>query len=202
MTNRRLVFVALALVGACQRGGPSRAERRGLSDTLIGLGIEDQSGREQIARAVMNRDTAFLKRMTEADSTRSLWLRDAIKKHGWPGKALVGDSAAKAAWLILQHSQLAGFQEEMIPTLDSAAARGDISRSEVALLTDRVRVRQGLGQIYGASFSVKDNKLVADPIEDIAHVDDRRATVGLPPMAEYVKVLAKMYGMPVVWPPK
>ena len=29
----------------------------------------------------------------------------------------------------------------------------------------------------------------------------RRAAVGLPPMAEYARLLAELYEMPVTWPP-
>jgi hypothetical protein len=199
---RRFLVVALVVMGACNRGGPTREEKRALTDALLQHGADDQRGREQIARAVMNRDTAFLQRMAKGDSTRSLWLRDAVGKYGWPSRALVGDSAAKAAWLILQHTEIAGFQEEMLPRLDSAAARGEMPKQDVALLTDRVRVRQGKGQLYGSQFNLKDGQMVADSIEDLAHVDERRAAIGLPPMSEYTQMLGKMYGVPVVWPPK
>jgi hypothetical protein len=38
-------------------------------------------------------------------------------------------------------------------------------------------------------------------ITDLAGVDARRAAVGLPPMADYVRMLGEMYQLPVVWPP-
>jgi hypothetical protein len=195
-------WLPLIVVASCARAPSREAELRALSDTLIQRGVEDQAGRDQIARAVASNDTVFLKRLVATDSARWLWLREIIRKYGWPGRALVGDSAAKAAWLILQHTQLAGFQEEMLPVLDSAAQRGDMPKQEVALLTDRVRVRQKKGQIYGGSFSMKDGKLIADSIDDITHVDERRAAIGLPPMAEYARVLGEVYKVPVVWPPK
>ena len=195
-------WLTLFVVVSCARPPSREAQLRALSDTLVRRGVEDQADRDQVARAVTNTDTVFLKRLVATDSARSIWLREVIRKYGWPGRALVGDSAAKAAWLILQHTQLPGFQEEMLPVLESASQRGDIPKQEVALLIDRVRVRQGKGQIYGGSFSIKDGKLVADSIDDIAHVDERRATVGLPPMAEYARVLGEVYKVPVVWPPK
>ena len=36
--------------------------------------------------------------------------------------------------------------------------------------------------------------LALDPLEDEANVDTRRAEVGLPPLAEYVKQLEAVYG--------
>ena len=90
----------------------------------------------------------------------------------------------------------------MLPVVERAAEAGDVPKSEVALLTDRVLVRSGRSQRYGSSFSIVSGRLVADPIEDEANVDARRATVGLPSMAEYAKLLLELNGMPVEWPRK
>jgi hypothetical protein len=35
--------------------------------------------------------------------------------------------------------------------------------------------------------------MVLDPIEDSAHVDQRRAALGMPPLREYVRVLDSVY---------
>jgi hypothetical protein len=195
-------WVLVLAVAACTRA-PSRGEQlRALADTLVKRGAEDQNGRDRIASAVANNDTVYLKKLASEDSARSLWLRAVISKYGWPGKALVGDSAAHYAWLMLQHTPFDDFQAAMLPVLDTAAQRGDVPKSDLALLIDRVRVHQGKPQLYGGSFSVKDKRLVPDPIDDVAHVDERRATMGLPPMADYVKMLGEVYKMPVTWPPK
>jgi hypothetical protein len=37
--------------------------------------------------------------------------------------------------------------------------------------------------------------LVVEPIEEEANVDARRAQLGLPPLAEYLELLNKMYGV-------
>jgi hypothetical protein len=174
---------------------------RALADTLIRLGLEDQARREELPRAVAANDTAFVLGLMRADSARTTRLRTIVRAHGWPVRTLVGDSAAKAAWLILQHSPVLEFQREVLPLLEAAAERGDVERSEVALLTDRVRVRSGQPQLYGSSFQMVNGRLQADPIEDPARLDERRAAVGLPPMAEYVRGLSEAYHVPVVWPP-
>jgi hypothetical protein len=114
----------------------------------------------------------------------------------------VGKDGVEAAWLILQHSPDNAWQEQMLPVLERAAAAGEMSRTEVTLLTDRVLVHRGKPQRYGNSFSFKDGRLVADPIEDIGGLDARRAALGLPTMGEYVRHLAELYKMPVEWPPK
>jgi hypothetical protein len=165
------------------------------------MGREDQAGREALGQAMAAGDTATLLRSLRGDSARSLWLRRAVKKRGWPGRAAVGDSAAEAAWLILQHSPLYDWQEEMLPTLEALAARGEIRPGDLALFTDRVLVHRGRPQRYGSQFAVAGGRLVPSPIADVARVDSLRASVGLPPMAEYARMLGELYHLPVAWPP-
>ncbi len=212
-----LLFAAVATAGAavstCAPAGgvggdaapaPAvgrRAWSASLADTLRRLAREDQDGRADVARAVTAGDTAVLHRMERADSARSRWLRAVVRVRGWPTRALVGDSASQAAWLLLQHSPSYDFQREMLPRLEQAAARGDLSRADLALLTDRVLVHDGRPQRYGSQFAVAGGRLVADPIDDLPRLDTRRAAVGLPPMAEYVRMLGEFYKLPVTWPP-
>ena len=65
------------------------------------------------------------------------------------------------------------------------------------MLLDRVLVGEGKPQVYGTQgkrfedWKGKEPEL--EPIEDEANVDKRRAEVGLPPLAEYVKFLKQMY---------
>ena len=137
-----------------------------------------------------------------ADSARTRRLKQIVASRGWPTPVVVGEDGAEAAWLILQHSPDYAWQERMLPRLEKAAAAGEMSRTEVALLTDRVLVHGGKPQRYGNSFTFKNGRLLADPIEDIGGLDARRAALGLPTMAEYVRHLAEAYKMPVEWPPK
>jgi hypothetical protein len=69
-----------------------------------------------------------------------------------------------------------------------------VSLPDLALITDRVRVRQGLPQLYGSQFNGVDGRWIADPIEDVERLDERRASMGLPPMADYVRMIAEMTG--------
>jgi hypothetical protein len=171
-------------------------------DALVRLGREDQQGRDTIPRALAANDTATIKRIMRADTARSRWLRAIVKRDGWPTRAAYGDTASRAAWLILQHSPFAEFQEELLPSLTALASEGEMSSADVAMLTDRVLVQQGKPQRYGTQFGSQNGKLVAKPIEGFAELDNRRAKVGMPPMSEYVKLLSDMYKLPVEWPPR
>jgi hypothetical protein len=198
----------IAAACAAQTGAPPPVPAAGaerwspaLVDTLQRLGREDQAGREGLARAAAAGDTGTLRQSLRDDSARSLWLRRAVRAHGWPTRASTSDSAGGAAWLILQHTPFYDWQDEMLPTLQALAARGELPPGELALFTDRVLVHRGQPQRYGTQFNVAGGRLVPAPIAGLAEVDARRAAVGLPPMADYVRMLGEMYQLPVVWPP-
>ena len=205
VTFRRITMMLLSLLAAgCSPG--NRAASTGIDSTLraelLRLGEADQAEREGFSSAVANQDTALLFRMMRGDSARTTRLRAIVAERGWPGRALAGEDGAKAAWLMLQHSPIEEFQRDMLPVLWAAAGRGDVPRSEVAMLNDRVLVRAGQPQRYGSSFFMENGRMVPHPIEDFGGLEARRAEVGMPPMQEYVRVLAEVYGTPVTWPPR
>ncbi|HEX5634204.1 MAG TPA: DUF6624 domain-containing protein, partial [Gemmatimonadales bacterium] len=168
---------------------------------LVRMGREDQAARDGFGAAVASDDTAFARRLMQGDSARTARLREIVRRHGWPGRSLVGEDGAESAWLVLQHTNSVEFQREMLPVLWRAAERGEMRRADVAMLEDRVLVRDGRPQRYGNSFSLREGRLVPDPIDDLPGLEHRRAEMGLPAMAEYVRVLGEAYGMPVTWPP-
>ena len=57
----------------------------------------------------------------------------------------------------------------------------------ITQLIDRLEVKAGRPQLYGSQLSLRDGRLVLDPIADSANVDVRRRTLGLGPLAEYLR---------------
>lgn len=169
-----------------------------LRQELLTLAKVDQAEREGFAAAAAADDTAYLMRLLAADSARSLRLQEVVATlNGWPGASLVGEDGAEAAFLILQHSPSHEFQKQMLPLLREAARRGEAAPQGVALLTDRLLIHEGKPQRYGSQFFVMNGKLVLEPIEDEANVDRRRAEIGLPPIAEYLRLAEEMYQLSV-----
>ena len=78
--------------------------------------------------------------------------------------------------------------------MQAAAKANELDRSLIALTIDRIRVGQGKPQVYGTQFKEVDGKLVLEPLQDPQHVDQRRASVGLPPLAEYEALIREVYG--------
>jgi len=121
-------------------------------------------------------------------------LEEIIKQYGWPGESLVGADASLAAFLILQHADYE-YQKRYFPLVKEAERKKEISSSNVALLEDRILMREGKKQIYGTqlTWNGKTGRYELYPIEDEDHVDLLRASVGLQPIAEYLKTFGLKY---------
>jgi hypothetical protein len=146
-------------------------------------------------------DTAALRRATAEqqalDAANTTRLEAIIREHGWPSKADVGSPAASAAFLIAQHSDHdLPFQKEYLAFVEQEFAKGQAPGDAVALLTDRTRLAEGQPQLYGTQISIENGRLVIQPMENEAEVDQRRATLGLGPHSEYVARVKQAYGMP------
>ena len=154
---------------------------------LIALRDHDQRVRsELIAEGTLF--GGYNPRMERVHRENAARLREIVAQHGWPGRALVGDEAAAAAFMIVQHSiGEPGFMRAMLGLMREAASRGDLDPIPVAMLEDRIRDYEGRGQLYGTQFDWDDEgRMSPKPIEDEAGVDLRRAAVGLPPLSEVV----------------
>jgi hypothetical protein len=116
-------------------------------------------------------------------------LTEVIGRHGWPGRSLVGDNGARAAWLVLQHAiGHPDLQRKGLVLLQEAVARGDVPAVEAAMLEDRIAFFEGRPQRYGTQFGWDEHgELNPLPIEDGATVDERRRSVGLGPLAEDIR---------------
>ncbi len=195
------LFITAALAGsACDRStdavrehGPADVELR---RELLRMGLLDQTARAGLHRDAPV-DTAVMRSVLAIDSLLTARLRGLVRSNGWPTFSSVGEAAAKAAFLIVQHSPVIAFQREVLPHLAAAAAAGEAQRSDAALLEDRVLVEDGKPQRFGTQFRIVDGVLTAYPIAEPETLEQRRATVGLMPMEEYVRLLERSYGGPV-----
>lgn len=114
-------------------------------------------------------------------------LDEAFNTIGWPGRHRVGDDGAAAAFLILQHAiSRPDVQRRGLMLMLDAIPRGDANALDAAYLSDRIAVFEGRRQLYGTQFDWLDGELSPSPIDDPAHLEQRRASVGLPPLDEVI----------------
>lgn len=157
-----------------------------LADELVAMMSEDQRVLQQLFDAGELPSGAYHPRMKALHEQNASRLKEIIGTHGWPGISLVGEEAAKAAWLVVQHSVSdPEFMGESASLLEDAVAREDAAGWQLAFLKDRVCMLSGKPQYYGTQFDIdEDGWPIPFPIEDSARVNERRARLGLNSLEE------------------
>jgi hypothetical protein len=197
----RHVLVTLSLLTlAC--ASPDRSALTPWNDALKAEMLRrlaaDQVARDRLVEGMQAGrppDTSLFNEMRSIDSSNTLWLQEAVARHGWPDRDVVGEDGARAAFLLVQHADHdTAFQAAMLPSIEAAFRRGQATGQSVALLTDRLAVARHEPQVYGSQTTMTDGRMTFAPIADSAGVDARRARMGLPPLNEYRRVLDSVYG--------
>ncbi len=164
-----------------------------LHKEILALVAEDQAARNAwIAAGGGPADhPEIAKRVETIDTKSTARMKEIVKQYGWPGKSLVGEDGANGAWLLVQHADRdPEFQKQCLPLIEAATKTGEVPPQQYAYLYDRVATADDKPQRYGTQFRNGE----PFPIEDEAHVDERRKAVGLGTMAEYRDQMRQMYG--------
>ncbi|MFG6157665.1 DUF6624 domain-containing protein [Halomonas sp. 1390] len=152
-----------------------------MADELVAMMADDQYLLQRLFEAGELPSASYHPRMKALHERNAARLKAIIGRHGWPGRSLVGEEAAKAAWLIAQHavSDLP-FMTECIGHLEAAVARGEAPGWQLAFLQDRVRTLSSEPQVYGTQFDVDDGGWPTPfPVEAPETVNARRAALGM-----------------------
>lgn len=201
VAERRLICGAMAAtVCLCAPTAslPGQAPRNpDLRRELLAHRDTDQAIRDTLATLMQSGrapSSAFLARLETVDARNTSWIKSVLSRGIWPGRSLVGAEGSNAAFLLVQHAtNEPAFMAAALPLLESAVSRGDAAGADYALLFDRVTVAAGRRQRFGTQAKIVAGRVVIDPIEDSVHVDARRAKMGLPPLALYIRMLDSLY---------
>ena len=158
-----------------------------LKETLEKIFERDQYNRLMWSQAVKNnscdteRNDWLARRALMTDSINLVLVDGILSQYGFPRKELVGDFGNQAPWLVFQHANL-DYQKRFLPQLEAAVSHGDIAPIYLALLRDRIDVREGRPQRYGTQIDGKGN---IAPLLDASRVNQWRQEVGLPPIEQF-----------------
>jgi hypothetical protein len=217
LTSTTLVLLLLTAAATGGAGGandakqPPAVKEPALRQELLAMQQEDQRVRAECLKELGSKgvsaldrepitDPALLKfvervhaKMAQTDARHRARLKAIVARYGWPGKTLVGRDAARAAWLLVQHADRDLVFQKQCLALMRAAPKGEVEPVNLAYLTDRVLVGEKKKQRYGTQLLGVGGAFKSQPIEDEANVDKRRAEVGLPPLAEYLRTAQEQY---------
>lgn len=154
---------------------------------------DDQEGRQRIGEVSdkYGYDSKEIKdlwkEIVEKDSLNLIKVTAILDTRGWLGEDVIGQQGNTALFLVIQHADITT-QVKYLPMMREAVKNGRANASSLALLEDRVALRQGKMQIYGSQVGTDNNTGLhyVFPMEDPDNVDKRRAEVGLEPLADYV----------------
>lgn len=130
--------------------------------------------------------SALSKTMHVKDSINLVKVKCILDKHGWLGPKEVGKIGNETLFAVIQHADIKT-QEKYIPMLRDAVNKNRATKSSLALMEDRIALRRGGKQIYGSQVMTDGQGTFLSPLQDPDHVDERRAAVGLKPIAEYLR---------------
>ena len=157
--------------------------------------IEIMATEDQKVRHAFLKDGKLIKKVKSVDKRNLLLMKEIINVYGWPTISLVGERVSNLAWLLVQHADSdISFQKKCLSLMKRYLKKNEVIKSNVAYLTDRVRVSEGRKQIYGTQFYTNpNNNLQPRPIWDIKSINKRRSRIGLEPFSIYKRSVKKMY---------
>ena len=129
----------------------------------------------------------FVSLINQEDKKNQERVIKIIDEHGWLGISQVGFLANNVLFLVIQHASVE-IQEKYFPLLKDSAEKGESALADMALMDDRIRMRRNKKQLYGSQTTVVNGKTYVWPIEDAQNVDERRKSVQLQPLADYLKI--------------
>lgn len=187
-------------------GGPRGADlaqkllARPLGEQMLRFGLGWGEGKASVApklspgvRAIVVSRIGMA--IGRSDHVNTEYLKGIVDKQGWPKVSAVGERAANAAWLLVQHADDDPvFQLRALRLMEPMVASGEVSKQNHAYLYDRVMLKIAGTQRYATQMTCEAGQRVPQPLEDAKSVDRRRAEAGLSSLAEYQQQMTELFG--------
>jgi len=141
-------------------------------------------------------DTVWRADYRPFDAVNTQEMKRLLHGRSWFRRSEVGARVAQAAQEIVQHSDDLKFQREVLVKMEPLVGTPELKGEDYALLYDRVAISEKRLQRYGTQGTACQNGKFAIPrdVEDVRNLDQRRAQMGMEPMAAYLVEEDEMYG--------
>ena len=158
---------------------------KSVSDPSLAALLKKMFDEDQVARK--SGDHALV---VDTDSAHLPMLRKILMSHGFPNARQVGRSGVLHFFVLVDHADADPlFQKAALKLAKPLLGAGGLRREDYATLCDRVRVNQGLKQIYGTQVIRVNGHYEVKPVADPGKLDHRRVSMGLLPIKEYLKMI-------------
>lgn len=164
-----------------------------LANKIDSLYQEDQKYRIELAKLMKKKASkesldSIKAIIQEKDRSNLIFVMQLIDKQGWLTPQDIGFQGVQTLFLIIQHADLQT-QKKYYPLILQAEKEGNMLSANVALLEDRIAVREGRPQTYGSQgyYDASKKKTFIYPLVDAKNLDQLRSSRGLGPMKDYKK---------------
>ncbi|MEM1326010.1 MAG: DUF6624 domain-containing protein [Bacteroidota bacterium] len=155
----------------------------------------DQKYRLQITQS-KTFDAELVAKMNQTDSINQIRMIEILDEYGWLPKSKIGETAADALFLVIQHSPKTVMRKYM-DELKAQAKAGEASKMHAAMMEDRLLMYEGKKQIYGSqatSYMDGTQGYFIWPIKETATVNARRKVAGFSnTIEEYAESMGATY---------
>ena len=166
---------------------------KSLIEILKTIYKEDQKYRHQINKIEKkygwksDEMTAHWKIINEKDSINLIKIEKILNNKGWLGTKIIGVEGNATLFLVIQHSDIKT-QLKYLPMMREAVKIKNAQARDLALLEDRVALKQGKRQIYGSQIGrdQETGEYFVSPLTDPENVNKRREEVGLGTLSDYI----------------
>jgi hypothetical protein len=174
---------------------------KNLSQQIDSLVIEDQKWRllevqvENKEIDTLNVDF-LIKKIGETDSLNFIIIKQIFEDYGFPGYDKVGGLSSQNFFLLVQHSDRhPEFQDSVLIKMKIEVDRNNASSMDYSYLVDRVKINSNQLQVYGTQLELNSSETSFEPLPVIEpeNLNERRKSVGLPPIEEYIKAVNEFY---------
>jgi len=129
-------------------------------------------------------------------TTHQKRLKQIFDEYGFVGFDIAGEDGSRNFWLMVQHSDHnPDFQKEILEKMKIEVDKENAIPSNYGLLVDRVNLNTGNKQIYGTqvTYNMETGQAYPKSLEDSLKVNDRRKSIGLEPIEEYLNRMTEMH---------
>lgn len=173
-----------------------------LSQFIDSLKQEDQKYRNEATRLRNENpsDTLAVRQayanMRKVDGLVQQEVKKIYAQYGYPGIDLVGKVSSHNFWLMVQHCDTdPEFQKTVLASMKIEVDKENASGRDYAYLIDRVKVNTQEKQIYGTQMilNADSTSFMPQPLIDPEQVNERRASVGLGKIEDYIETMNTRY---------
>ena len=128
--------------------------------------------------------------------THTFRLKEIIAEFGYPGIDRVGKDGEYNFWLMVQHADFdPSFQQMVLSKMKDEVEVNNADKANFAMLTDRVKINANEKQVYGTqvTYNTDIGQAIPKPLLDSLTVNERRKSVGLDSIEEYLNAMTQMH---------